>query len=63
MKFDINTVPFSCYGSYLAFSYPRDGEGIYQDHLALRILYGMFNEQETYPIVMLNQEGSRLWAT
>lgn len=57
MNFDINTVPFSCYGSYLAFSYPRDGEGVYQDHLALRILYGMFNEQETYPIVMLNQEG------
>ena len=57
MNFDIKTVPFSCYGSYLAFSYPRDGESLYQNHLALRILYGMFDEQETYPIVMLNQDG------
>lgn len=60
MNFDIKTVPFSYCGSYLAFSYPRDGHKEFENHLAMRILYGTFDEQETYPIVMLDDKNEPL---
>ena len=56
-ELDIRSVPFSRYGSYLAFSYPQDGTKEFDGHIAVRVLYGAFSQQETYPIVLLNDEG------
>lgn len=56
MKFDIEEIPFSRYGSYLAFSHPQDETKGYEDQIALRVLYGPFADQETYPIILCGQE-------
>ena len=57
MKFDIKEIPFSRYGSYLAFSHPQDGTTGYEDQVALRVLYGAFTDQETYPILLCERTG------
>ena len=57
MELDIRTVPFSRYGSYLAFSYPQDGTKEFDGHIGVRVLYGAFSQQETYPIILINADG------
>ncbi len=56
-KLDIRTVPFSRYGSYLAFSYPQDGTKEFDGHIGVRVLYGTFSQQETYPIILIKPDG------
>lgn len=53
---DIDRVPFSCYGSYISFSKIVHGPRHYVGHLALRSLYGLFEDQETYPLILLDEE-------
>ncbi len=57
MELDIRSVPFSRYGSYLAFSYPQDGTKEFDSHIGVRVLYGAFSQQETYPIILIDDEG------
>ena len=57
MNFDIEEIPFSRYGSYLAFSHPQDGTKGYENQIALRVLYGAFADQETYPVVLCKRNG------
>ncbi|GLC80188.1 amylo-alpha-1,6-glucosidase [Lacrimispora brassicae] len=57
MELDIRSVPFSRYGSYLAFSYPQDGTKEFDSHIGVRVLYGAFSQQETYPIILIDNEG------
>lgn len=63
MKFDLEEIPFSRYGSYLAFSHPQDGTAVYENQIALRVLYGAFTDQETYPILLCKQDeaGYGVW--
>ncbi|SET52352.1 hypothetical protein SAMN05443270_0357 [Lacrimispora sphenoides] len=58
-QLDIRSVPFSRYGSYLAFSYPQDGTKEFDGHIAVRVLYGAFSQQETYPIISVNDDGKQ----
>ena len=57
MELDIRSVPFSRYGSYLAFSYPQDGTKEFDSQIGVRVLYGAFSQQETYPIILIDNEG------
>jgi hypothetical protein len=57
IEMDIRSVPFSRYGSYLAFSHPQDGTKEFDSHIAVRVLYGAFSQQETYPIIPINDDG------
>ena len=54
-KFDIDRVPFSCYGAYIAFSRIAYGPERFVGHLGLRSLHGLFSDQETYPFIMLDE--------
>lgn len=58
-QLDIRSVPFSRYGSYLAFSYPQDGTKEFDGNIAVRVLYGAFSQQETYPIIPVNDDGKQ----
>ncbi|HAH62575.1 MAG TPA: hypothetical protein DCL73_10830 [Treponema sp.] len=59
MKLDIKTVPFTYYGSYMAFSYPL-GKNEYEKQIVLRNLRGDYNEQEMFPLVLLDNEGNKI---
>lgn len=60
MMLRFGTVPFSFRGSYIAFSYPQDsGEG-YEKDLTIRSIYGVFDDQDNYPVCLLDKEGRRL---
>lgn len=60
MKFNINEIPFSRYGSYLAFSHPQDGTKEYEKQIALRVLYGAFVGQHTYPVMLMTKNWMNL---
>ncbi len=60
MQLNFGTVPFSYAGSYLAFSYPQDEADGYEKDLTLRILYGIFTDQENYPVFLMDEEESKL---
>lgn len=60
MNFNLRDQSFSTYGSYLAFSYPFDEKGEYHQQVCLRILHGEFKNQETYPLLLLDEAGTRL---
>lgn len=55
-RFDIGRVPFSCYGSDIAFSRIVNGPDRFVGHLGLRSLYGLFSDQETYPLILLDEQ-------
>lgn len=57
LELDIKREPFSRYGSYLAFSHPQDGTKEFEDQISLRVLYGVFTKQDTYPILPATKEG------
>lgn len=55
-SFDIEQVPFSCYGADIAFSRIINGPEQFIGHLGLRSLYGLFSDQETYPFILLDEQ-------
>lgn len=57
MEFDIHEIPFSCSGAYLAFSCVPEEESRYEDRVALRSLYGEFDNQEYYAFILQNESG------
>jgi hypothetical protein len=56
MNFDIQSVPFSCYGAPVACSLIENGPECFHGHIGLRSLYGLFEDQETYPLILLNND-------
>ena len=57
MKFDLKNVPFSRYGSYLAFSHlgatPEHGEGLF-----LRTVHGGVAHRELFQIELIDGDSS-----
>ena len=53
IQFDIRSVPFSRYGSYLAFSQVRGGGGL-PDGLYLRILHGIAGRKELFRVELFD---------
>lgn len=60
MKLNFGAVPFSYAGSYMAFSYPQDKARGYEKNLTLRTLFGMFDDQQNFPIYLRDPEGNIL---
>lgn len=56
MQINFGVVPFSCAGSYMAFSYPQDAAAGFEKALTLRVLYGMLSDQENYPIFFMDNK-------
>lgn len=56
-ELNIEREPFSRYGSYLAFSHPQDGSEEFENQISLRVLYGTFFDQDTYPILPMTKQG------
>lgn len=60
MLLDLETVPFSYAGSYLAFSYPLgQGKGHERD-LAIRNIHQPVDEQDNFPICFLDENGQKM---
>lgn len=60
MRLDFDVLPFSYAGSYFALSYPQDCEAGGERPLALRVLYGLFGNQENFPFYLVDEEGTDL---
>lgn len=56
MNIDIRTVPFTSYGSYMVFSYPRK-DCVYNNQIVLRNLRGNGDDQESYTLSLLDESG------
>lgn len=63
MKLKFGTVAFSYAGSYMAFSYPQDKGDGYENDLTLRNIYGLFEDQDNFPIYLLDEREQRLEGT
>ncbi|OBZ14844.1 hypothetical protein A8L34_13195 [Bacillus sp. FJAT-27264] len=59
MNFNLQEQAFSTYGSYLAFSYPFNENSAYKENVCLRVLYGEFENQEHYPLLILDELGKQ----